>query len=278
MANLATKYSGQLDQVFTAGSYTDKWVNKKYDFDGVQTVKAYTVTTVAPSDYDRTETGDRFGGNNELDDVVTTYTLANDKSFKIVIDRGNYEQGALAKKAGEVMRAELEEQVIPMIDADRIHAIATGAHAVSQDITATQGSEYEDVLTAFAYLDEAKAPVAGRVLFVTPGFYKDIKAEIVTTINADGYNDKLLGRGFVGELDGAAVVKVPTSYFPAGVKAVAAHKDAVLGAKQITKTRIIEDSELVDGSVLVGRFIFDSFVLNGKKYAVASITNGSASL
>jgi hypothetical protein len=29
---------------------------------------------------------------------------------------------------------------------------------------------------------------------------------------------------------------------------------------------------LVDGSVLVGRFIFDSFVLNGKKKAVASVT------
>lgn len=32
--NLATKYSSKLDQLFTAGSYTDRYVNKKYDFTG----------------------------------------------------------------------------------------------------------------------------------------------------------------------------------------------------------------------------------------------------
>ena len=145
--NLAQKYSSVLDQVFTAGSYTDKYVNKKYDFDGVKTINVYTVTTVEPSDYSRTETGDRFGGNNELQNIVTPYTLNNDKSFKLVIDRGNYEQTALAEKAGAVMKAEMEERVIPMIDADRFKAAAAGATAVSQAITAGSNA-YTDILTA----------------------------------------------------------------------------------------------------------------------------------
>ena len=34
--NLASKYSSQLDQVFTAGSYTDRYINRKYNFDGVK--------------------------------------------------------------------------------------------------------------------------------------------------------------------------------------------------------------------------------------------------
>ena len=34
--NLAIKYSGQLDQIWTHASYTDNWINKKYDFDGVK--------------------------------------------------------------------------------------------------------------------------------------------------------------------------------------------------------------------------------------------------
>ena len=58
---------------------------------------------------------------------------------------------------------------------------------------------------------------------------------------------------------------------PTKTYAVMWHKDAVLGAKQIVKTRIITDSELVDGTVLTGRFIYDTFVLNGKKNAVASV-------
>ena len=80
--NLATKYASQLDQIWTHASYTDNWINKKYDFDGVKSVKVYTVTTVDPSDYSRTSTGDRYGGNYELQDTIATYTLANDKSFK----------------------------------------------------------------------------------------------------------------------------------------------------------------------------------------------------
>ena len=275
--NLAVKYSSKLDQLFTAGSYTDRYVNKKYDFTGAKTVEVYTATTVDPTNYDRTSTGDRFGGNAELQDTITAYTIGNDKSFKIAIDRGNYEQGALAKKAGEVMKAQMEEKVIPMIDANRILKAAVGAAAVSQYYAPTPSKAYEDVLKMSAALDEAKAPISGRVLWVTPTFYNAIKAEIVTTVEANGYNDKLLGRGFVGELDGVAVVKVPSSYFPANTSAVMVHRDALLGVDQIKTTRIITDSEFVDGSILVGRFVFDSFVLNGKKNAVAAIGTGSLS-
>ena len=272
--NLAQKYSSVLDQVFTAGSYTDKYVNKKYEFDGVQTINVYTVTTVEPTNYKRSDTGDRFGGNNELQNVVTPYTLNNDKSFKLVIDRGNYEQTALAEKAGAVMKAEMEERVIPMIDADRLKAAAAGATAVSQAITAGSNA-YTDILKAEAFLDEDKAPVEGRALFVTPGYYNTIKEYITTTMHADTYSSKLISRGYVGELDGIPVVKVPTSYFPAKTNAILWHRDALLGAKQIMNTRIKTDSELVDGTLLLGRFIYGSFVLNGKKKSVASIVSGS---
>lgn len=275
--NLATKYSSKLDQLFTAGSYTDRYINKKYDFTGAKTVEIYTVTTVDPTNYDRTNTGDRFGGNNELEDVITAYTISNDKSFKITIDDGNYEQQALAKKAGEVMRAEMEEKVIPMIDANRLLKAAIGAAAVSQYYSPTSNKPYEDVLKMSAALDESKAPQSGRVLWVTPAFYNLIKGEITTQVLASGYNDKLVGRGFVGELDGTPVVKVPSSYFPTNTSAIMVHRDALLGVDQIKTTRIITDSELVDGKVLVGRFIYDSFILNGKKKAVAAIGTGTVS-
>ena len=274
--NLASKYSSKLDQLFAKGSYTDQAVNQKYDFDGVRTINVYTVTTTDLVDYDRTSTGDRFGGNNEVQDTVATYTLENDKAFKLVIDRGNYEQQALAKKAGEVLRAQMDERVIPAIDADRIAAGAAAAVATSQAVAA--GSDvYADFMKANAFLDEAKAPIANRFAFVTPQMYVAIKSKIVSTVNANAYNDKLLPRGFVGELDGVNIVVVPASYFPANTKCVMWHKDALLGAKQIIKTRIITDSELVDGTVLTGRFIFDSFALEAKKKAIASITSSTIS-
>lgn len=273
--NLAEKYSAQLDQIWTHGSYTDNWINKKYDFDGVRTVKVYTVTTVDPVPYDRTSTGDRFGGNAELQDTVATYTLTKDEGFKLAIDRGNFEQGMRAKKAGEVMKYQMNERIIPRIDIDRLAAAAAGATAVNQIVNITTDN-YDDTLALNVYLDEAKAPLEGRVLFVTPSFYKGIKLAIVKEVEASEYNTKLLGKGFVGTLDGVPVVKVPTSYFPAGVKAILLHRDSLLGVRQITETRIKTDSEFVSGSILLGRFIYGAFVLEGKKLGVAAVVDGSA--
>ena len=179
-----------------------------------------------------------------------------------------------AKKAGEVMRVEMNEKIIPMIDADRLATATAGASAVSQAITATTDA-YQDTLKLNEFLDECKAPLEGRALFITPAEYNLVKTAITTNILASGYNDKLVGKGFVGELDGVPVIKVPTSYFPTGVKAVLIHRDALLGVRQVTETRIITDSELVSGSVLVGRFIFGSFVLEAKKNGVAAIVDGS---
>ena len=273
--NLAKKYESQLDQIWTHASYTDAWVNKKYDFTGVDTISVYTATTVAPNDYNRASTGDRFGGNAELQDTIATYKLTKDKSFKIAIDRGNFEQGMRAKKAGEIMRYEMNEQIIPMIDADRLATAAAGATAVSQTVTA--GTDlYQNTLSLNEFLDEAKAPLEGRVLWLTPAAYNAVKTAITTNILASGYNDKLVGKGFVGELDGVPVVKVPTSYFPAGVKAILCHRDSLLGVRQVTETRIITDSEFVSGSILLGRFIFGSFILKGKEKGVAAIVEGGS--
>lgn len=179
-----------------------------------------------------------------------------------------------AKKAGEVMRIQMNEQIIPMIDKDRLATAAAGASAVSQAYQATTDA-YQDTLKLGEALDECKAPLEGRVLFVCPSEYTAVKTAITTEVLASGYNDKLVGKGFVGELDGVPVVKVPTSYFPAGVKAIMVHRDALLGVRQVTETRIITDSELVSGSVLVGRFIFGSFILEAKKNGVAAIVDGS---
>ena len=271
--NLAQKYSDQLDQAFSHGSYTDDFVNYDYEFDGVKTVNVYTVTTVPLKDYDRTNTGDRYGGNQEAQDVIVPYTLTKDRSFKLTIDDGNLKQGALAKRAGKVMKAQLQEQVAPEIDKHRLLAVATGATAVNQKITPTTGKAYSDVLKMGEYLDEVQAPLVGRILAVTPAFYTLIKENIVTGTNGSEYITKLLGKGIVGELDGIPVVKIPTSYFPPKTHALMWHKKALLGAKQAVKTRIITDSELVDGNVLTGRFIYGSFILDGKKKAVASIVS-----
>lgn len=174
------------------------------------------------------------------------------------------------------MRIQMNEQIIPMIDKDRLATAFAGAAAVSQTVAPTADA-YQDTLKLNEFLDEYKAPLEGRVLWVTPAEYNLVKTAITTNILASGYNDKLVGKGFVGELDGVPVVKVPTSYFPEGVKAILCHRDSLLGVRQITETRIITDSEFVSGSILLGRFIFGSFILKAKENGVAAIVDGDES-
>lgn len=275
--NLATKYASKIDQAFSVASYTDKWVNKKYDFDGVKTVNVYTLTSQAPTDYDRTATGDRYGGNNELQDTVAAYTLANDKAFKVAIDKGNNNQQKMVKNAGEVLKLQIREQITPLVDKNVFAKVAAGATSKSQKVVYAAAKAYENSLEANTYLDEAKAPIDGRVLFVTPEYYNAIKTEIVKDTAAVSKASGYVGKGVVGELDGIPVVKVPTSYFPTNTLGLLWHRDAILGAKQITETRIITDSELVSGALVLGRFIYDAFVLAGKADAVASIVKSTTS-
>jgi hypothetical protein len=268
--NLLTTYGKKLDQPFVHKLYTNASVNEDYSFVGVNAIDVLTAVTVAPHDYDNTDTEDRFGGLNELQDTKKTYTLANKKAFSIAIDvTNNSDQGNL-KQAGKVLNREIEEQILPLIDKDRLATAAAGAVAATQTVTYNQAEAYENVLDANVFLDEAQAPLKGRALYVTPGFYKDIKTEIVKEVQASGTNDKFISRGWVGELDGVPVIQVPTSYFPANVKAVLIHRDALLGARKTSLSRIV-DSERIAGKLLQGLYRYDSFILDAKKNGVASI-------
>lgn len=273
--NLVTKYAKQLDMPFTLASFTERAVNTDYSFVGAKTVKILTPTTVALSDYNRTGTGDRFGGNQEMQDTEATYTVSQDKSFKVTIDAGNLAQQEMLKKGGKMMKAQIDEQVTPTIDKYRFQVAATGAAAVSQALTATT-SAYDDVLEINKMLGNKHIPRKGRILYVGETFYKKVKKDIVTNINASEFNSGVLKEGYVGQLDGTPTIVVPDDYLPTGTQAILWHKKTVLGVKQLKTARIITDSELVDGTVLVGRYIYDAFILAAKKYGVASIVTAAS--
>ena len=272
--NLVEKYGKKLDMPFTLASFTERAINTDYDFVGAKTVRILTPTTVALTDYDRTATGDRLGGNNELQDTDSTETVTEDISFKVTIDAGNLAQQAMLKKGGKMMKAQIDEQVTPAIDKYRFKVAATGAAAVNQNLTATNDA-YDDVLEINKMLGNKHIPRKGRLFYASESFYKKIKKDLVTTVNASEFNSGVLKEGYVGQLDGVPTIVVPDDYFPTGTQAILLHKKALLGVKQVKTAKIITDSELVDGTVLVGRYIYDAFILDAKKYGVASIVGGT---
>ncbi|MDS2669370.1 sugar-binding protein, partial [Streptococcus pneumoniae] len=106
-----------------------------------------------------------------------------------------------------------------------------------------------------------------RLLFVTPSFYKAIKSEIVRLPHGDA-DKKVLGKGYVGELDDYTVYKVPSKFLK-GVNALATAPGVVTSPVQVDNTKYNDNipgrfGELVEQLLYTGAFVLEHF----KKYII----------
>jgi N4-gp56 family major capsid protein len=267
--NLASKYSSKVDERFALKSLTESATHQDYDWDGVKTVSIYNISTSAMNDYSRTGTT-RYGTAAELDDTVTTFTLAKDRSFTFSIDAGNQEDSMNVRDAGKALARQNDEVVVPEIDIYRLTkwqaaAVANAGQSVATDVTASNA--YVSFLQATAYLDDNKVPQDGRISFVTPKFYNFLKQDN-TFIKASEIAQNMLIKGQVGEVDGVAIVKVPTSYMPAKTPFIIVHKSAMCAPKKLQDYKIHENPPGINGNLVEGRIYYDAFILTSRVKAV----------
>ncbi|MCJ1667852.1 sugar-binding protein [Staphylococcus sp. NRL 16/872] len=211
---LKHKHVGILEKVTAANSYSTPAVisNDAIFMQGRSfTVMKGDVTEL--KDYKRNAT-------NEFDHPQiqeTTYFLDQEKYWGRFVDaldkrdtEGNIDINyVVAKQASEV--------VAPYLDNLRF---ATLARNKAKHLTVGSGTDaqYDSVLDVSVELDEINAGPS-RILFVTPKFYKGIKKFVVALPQGDT-NQRVLGKGVQGELDGFRIVKVPSKMLQ-GVDAMA---------------------------------------------------------
>lgn len=265
--NYAQKYSDVVAEAFRLQSKTADIAGGKYDFIGVKTVKVYQGATVELGDY--TISGNnRFGTLAELELPVQEMTLTQDKSFTFVIDRMNYEGTNFANEVGARLRDEIDQVVIPALDAYRLKAMASATGITSATDTApTKANAYELFLNASSTLDENKVPAVGRIAFVTPEYLKLLKQDSSFILQSDR-SMEMLQKGIVGTCDGVEVRMLPASYFPANKYLIMAHRDAIVAPVKLTTYRILDDVQGIDGSVAEGRVVHDCFVLSNRAKAI----------
>lgn len=75
-------------------------------------------------------------------------------------------------------------------------------------------------------------------------------------------------RGVIGILDGAAVVKVPAVRLPENFGFMLAHPSACVAPVKLEDYNIHENPPGISGSLVEGRIVYDSFVLDNKKTAI----------
>lgn len=100
--NLAEKYSTKIDEKFKLGAVTTPAVNNDYSFEGVKTVKVYSIPTTALGDYTRSG-ANRYGTPKELEDSLQELTLTRDRAFTFTIDKGNLTDQLMLKEAGKAL-------------------------------------------------------------------------------------------------------------------------------------------------------------------------------
>ncbi|RFU70335.1 N4-gp56 family major capsid protein [Peribacillus saganii] len=266
--NLASKYEKKVDERFKLKSVTQVAVNTDYDWNGVDTIKVYSIPTVGMNNYTKSGTN-RYGTAAELDNTVQTMLLTRDRSFTFTIDKANTQDTGGTMEAGKALARQVDEVIVPEIDIYRLATMSAAAVANGHTTTGavTKDNAYEAILTGTEKLDDDKVPVGGRVLFVTPGFYNLVKLSS-DFIKSTDIAQKMLINGQVGEIDGMKVIKVPTSYMPANTPFLIAHPVATVGAQKLEDYKIHDNPPGINGKLIEGRKRYDAFVLENKKNAL----------
>lgn len=273
--NYASKYENMVDERFRVASVTDAAVNQNYDWTGVQSVRVYSVPTAQMQDYQRDGVL-RYGTPDELQNAVRELQVKRDRSFTFTIDRGNYEDTMMVNSAGNALRRQIDEVVIPEIDGYRIAAMACGA-ANYADGTLTATNAYEALLDADLTLSSAKAAPFGRIAFVSPQYYKLIKLDNAFIRQGD-VSQNLAITGAIGMVDNVQIIRVPAGYLPDGIDFVLSHPDAVVAPQKLAEYKIHDNPPGINGWLVEGRVCYDAFVLPQKDTAIYVHQNKIASL
>lgn len=268
--NLAEKYSQKVQERFTIGSKTDRYCGHDYEFTGVKTIKIYSVDTVPTTNYTRTGTA-RFGALTELGDTTQEMTLAVDKAFTFSIDAGNASEQFNIKQANKCLKREIDEVITPEIDKYRLakwvagNGMTSGKSVLtSKDGVLTKANIVEKIFTANATMSDEKVPTTGRVLFIPELTFLKFKLADVVMGGSDTLTAENIRRGYRGTIDGVDVVTVPSSIFPAATNFILKYKGATVDVMKLKNYRVHKNPMGVDGDVVEGRYIYDSFVLDTK--------------
>lgn len=268
--NLAEKYASKVQERFTLGSKTDAYAGHDYEFTGVKTIKIYSIDTVPLTDYTRSGTA-RFGTLVELGDTTQELTLTQDKSFTFSIDAGNASEQFNIKHANRALKRQIDEVVTPTIDAYRLAkwVAGNGLTAGNTILTSNDGvldkdTIVEAIFTASAMMSDNMVPAANRVLFIPELVYTQFKLASVVMGGADSLTAENVRKGYQGTINGMSVVTMPATLFPAGYNFIIKYRGATVDPVKLRNYRVQKNPMGVDGDVVEGRVIYDSFVLDSK--------------
>ena len=262
------RYKKELMDGFNKASETDEMFSHDLDmeFSGVKTVHVTSLKTEKLQDYDRSKTvgtGSRYGDTKEVGNEVQTFTMTQDKSLSLSIDKGNNKETMDKAKVGKVMKAHRDEQIVPAVDTYRLAKWAkeAGIHEELSAAPATativsQIMELHNTMLDLGVPDSLQLRVARK-------YMPTLKLSDEWTA-LDSLGGKTLPKGCIGEFDNMAVKPMTTKRMPANVPFMITFKGSLIAPMKINDFKGHVDPPGLSGDLLEFRMMHDAFVL-GKK-------------
>jgi hypothetical protein len=273
--NYASKYSNVVDERFALGSLTQALINNSFDWLGVKTVKVFSRNLATLNDYKLTGSN-RYGDPGELGNAEQEMTVTQDKAFTYTIDAASEQDTNGTMEAAATLAENIDNLVIPAMDAYRIGvivskaptagAISGASHIITKAVTSANA--YEEFLALQEILDDDKAPQGGRIAVVTPAYLNKIKLDDHFTKWGD-MATQIAINGIVGDIDGVPAIKVPTSYMPQNVDFFITNPIATPSPVKLQEFKINYDAPGISGALVEARVRYDAFVLDKKADAIA---------
>ena len=257
---LASRYLPILDEIYKRGSLTavlDTVQDRVRFSEEYRTFFLFETDMVGLADYSR---NDGFVRG----DVTTNwrpYTPQWDRGRQFLVDVADNSESlsmSFGTLAGEFMRT----KVIPEVDAVRMATYANGAAAANKtaESLANSAAVIASIDDATAALDDAEVPYEGRILFVNPTIYKQIKGGITRMIengdrdvdyNVERYNDMRVITVPSGRFNTVITLAQPDSHDDAGgytatgstINYMIVHPSAVMQAVKMAEPRIFSPQE-----------------------------------
>lgn len=267
------KYKQALMKGFEEKSETDSMFSHDMDteFSGVKTVHVTSLKTEPLQDYDRSKvvgTGSRYGDTKEVGDEVQTFTMTQDKSLSLSIDKGNNAEQFNMKKAGEVMKAHRDERIIPEVDTYRLEKWAKDAGIHKElDAAPTKSTIVSQIIELHNEMLDLGVP--DQITLVIARKYLPMLKLSTEWVGLDSLGGKTLPKGSLGEFDGMPVKPMSNKKMPANVPFMLTYKGSIISPCKINTFKGHVDPPGLSGDLLEFRMIYDAFVLGKKANGVA---------
>ena len=264
--NLFDKYSDKMAMLYTHASFVKGKTSNEYDWNGVESIKIMTPVTVPLNNYNRAAASNRYGTPTEMGDFIQRCPVTQDKGFSVTIDKGNYTEQGMLKEAGKVMKAEVDEQVTPVIDKWAIGKWAANAgNVVSCSAEPTKTTIVEHLADIEANFADDFIPLEDRFVLMANSVVAKYRQAFDSL---DTVTDRLLLKGVIGKFGTLNILGIPGAWMPAGSYYLAFQRRSVILADKVADTVLHTNPPGISGHLLEGRYIYDAFVVGARAKGV----------